>query len=234
MDEKKTARAVEEMKNIPYWKAEAAGAATAASRRHLDLEMYYAYHNGYSAPRLSRQEILEVFSAMYELEDRFTPEDWGALARRSTGTTFPRVCRYRAELLSAGSLSYPKWRYIYRYISEKNPFRGVAKEKLDLFTSPLSFPCESAENRRMEDALYRAQRNFRWKKACDSCPGPDERRLLELCAYFAENHTLGHFIRDLISLRYDKGGKSFEYLEESGIFLLLDISTDDMFESVRF
>ncbi|MCD8293960.1 MAG: hypothetical protein LUE27_01760 [Clostridia bacterium] len=234
MDEKKIDRAAEDCMKNEYWKTEAAAAPSADSARHLRLEMYYAFHNGFSAPRLSRQEILEIFAEMYESEDRFAPADWAFLKRRSAGTTFARICDFRSELLERGALSYPKWRYIYKYISKKNPFRSVAKERLDRFTDPASYPEELTENRRMQEAISKASRDSHWKRIYDSCPGLDERSLMELCAYFAEQRTLGHYIQTLISLRYDKGGKAWEYLEESGVFNYMRISSDDMFESVRF
>ncbi len=233
MDEKKIAKAADEMMKDRYWKGEAALSPSQETRRHLDLEMYYAYHNGFSAPRLSRQEILEVFDAMYALEDRFTPADWAALERRSKGT-FARICRYRAELLERGSLSYPKWRYIFMYVSKKNPFRSVAKEHMDRFANPASYPHEQTENLRMPDAVSRAMKDSHWSRIYRSCPGEDERRLLELCAYYNDYRSMGHFIQDLIALRYDKEGKAWEYLEDKDIFRYMKISTDEMFESVRF
>ncbi|MCD8285925.1 MAG: hypothetical protein LUD50_01695, partial [Clostridia bacterium] len=164
MDEKKISNAVDALMKDAHWKAEAAAAPSQASLRHMHLEMYYACHNGFSAPRLPVREIKELHAAMYALEDVFTPEDWDSLQKRSKGT-FARICLYRREYAMRDALSYPKWRCIYTYISKNNPFRAVAKEHMDSFLQPASDLDAEAEERRMKTAIMRASWNTRWRKA---------------------------------------------------------------------
>ncbi len=236
MEDKKIREAVEESLKDPRWREVYEAAPSDVSRMHIELEFYYSFHDGRFAPRLSGAENREIFADMYRLEDKMSAKDWDYLYAHTPAGTYRRICLYRKELVETGVLDYVKWRYIWNYMSRKNPFRAHAKAKMDEFaalaTDPARREMNEWEEDRMEDALSRHAKDHRWKRLYDGCTSVAQRRIMELCTYFAEYHDMGHFIGELIGYRYGTDTSAWEYIEDT-VTDYLEISVKDMLESVR-